>query len=231
MSGAPGAPGVPAMPVPRSDDLVERLASCYSGAVHDVLRERGRTATTLPADLVPLVPGTRVAGPAFTVEGALAEVDAHDSLVAWTRMLSAAPAGSVVVCQPNDRTIAHMGELSAETLQQRGVRGFVVDGGCRDTDFVRSIGFPVFCAYTTPVDVVGRWRVDRLGGPIRIGDVAVRTGDLVLADSDGVVVIPHELAEEVVEAAVVRMGEESGLRRAIRAGQDPHEAYLEHGVF
>ena len=59
-------------------------------------------------------------------------------------MLSKAPSGAVVMCQPNDGTIAHMGELSAETLKYRGVKGYIVDGGCRDVDFILKLGFPVF---------------------------------------------------------------------------------------
>ena len=63
--------------------------------------------------------------------------------------------------------IAHMGELSAETLQFRGVRGYIVDGGCRDTGFILNMGFPVFCRYLTPRDVVGIWVPDRFGEPHR----------------------------------------------------------------
>ena len=59
--------------------------------------------------------------------------------MAWTGLLSKAPSGSVLVCQPNDDTLAHMGELSAETLKARGIRGYVVDGGNRTTDFVRRL--------------------------------------------------------------------------------------------
>ena len=54
-----------------------------------------------------------------------------------------------------------MGELSAETLKFRGVRGYVVDGGCRDVDFILKLGFPVCCRYYTPADIVGRWVVRR----------------------------------------------------------------------
>ena len=96
----------------------------------------------------------------------------------------------VLVCQPHTYDIALMGELSAETLNFRGVRGYVVDGGCRDTDFILELGFPVFCSFTTPKDIVGRWVPDRFGEPLTIGEVTIRTGDYLLGDRDGVVIIP-----------------------------------------
>ncbi len=63
-----------------------------------------------------------------------------------------------------------MGELSAQTLQARGVLGYVVDGGSRDTDLVLEQGFPVFCSFLTPADIVERWIPDRYGEPVTIGD-------------------------------------------------------------
>ncbi|MDC0936389.1 hypothetical protein OAS39_08885 [Pirellulales bacterium] len=145
--------------------------------------------------------------------------------------MSKAPSGSVVVCQPNDSTLAHMGELSAETLQFRGVRGYIVDGGCRDSDFILRIGFPVFCRYFTPVDVVGKWKTTSFGEPIQIGDVEIRTGDYVSADRDGIVVIPEAQVEEVVSKTAQVLRTESLVRKAILEGVDPTEAYLQHGKF
>ena len=83
-----------------------------------------------------------------------------------------------------------MGELSSEALKHRGVRGYIVDGGCRDTAFIRRLGFPVYCRFTTPRDIVGRWLTDELGGTVTIGAATVCTGDFVLADTDGIVVLP-----------------------------------------
>jgi len=93
------------------------------------------------------------------------------------------------------------------------------------------IGFPVWCRYTTPADVVGRWRVDALGEPIMIGDVAIHSGDWVLADEDGVVVVPAATTEDVVTEAEVQAATEDKIRAAILRGVSPKEAYLEHGKF
>ena len=133
--------------------------------------------------------------------------------------------------QPNDSTMAHMGELSSETMTLRGVRGYIVDGGCRDSDFIQNIGFRVWCRYYTPVDVVGRWEAETFGEPITIGGVEIHSGDYVLADYDGVVIIPGKLVEEVVTKVEEVLQTENKVRTAILAGCDPKEAYLKYGKF
>jgi regulator of RNase E activity RraA len=157
--------------------------------------------------------------------------DPHDTLVEWTGLLSKAPAGKVLVCQPYTHDIALMGELSAETLNFRGVRGYVVDGGCRDTDFILELGFPVFCSFNTPKDIVGRWVPDRFGKPITIGEVTLSSGDYLLGDRDGVVVIPAAMVEEAVSKTEEVLQTENKVRTAILAGMDPQEAYLKFGKF
>ncbi|TAN31601.1 RraA family protein [bacterium] len=213
-------------------DLSERLGACYTGAVYDILRERGVSDRVLPVTIRSISVGHKLAGPVFTVTGRrLDGLDPHETLLRWTEFLSAAPAGSVVVCQPNDSTIAHMGELSGETLLARGVRGYVVDGGCRDTEFLQGIGFPVWCRYFSPADVVGRWVPEAFQEPITIGGVRVSPGDFILADQDGVVVIPEAITGDVVTEIEALMRKENRVRMAIRAGMDPKEAYLTFGVF
>ena len=212
--------------------LSNRLEACYSGAVYDVLRALGHPNQVLPPELRPLDPACKLAGPIYTVSGHCDDtLDGHETLLRWTALLSKAPSGSVVLCQPKDSTLAHMGELSAETLQYRGVRGYIVDGGCRDSEFITRIGFRVWCRYFTPRDVVGRWTADGFGEPITIGGVAIHTGDFVLADRDGVVVIPSALAEGVVARTEEVLSTENLVRKAILQGVDPQEAYLRYGKF
>jgi regulator of RNase E activity RraA len=213
-------------------DLAARLERCYAAAVHDVLRSRGAGPCVLPSSIKPLDPGRKLAGEIYTVSGHVDLTrDPHDTLVQWTGLLSRAPRGKVLVCQPNTHEIALMGELSAETLHSRGVRGYVVDGGCRDTDFILRLGFPVFCSFTTPKDIVGRWVPDRFGEPITIGDVTLSTGDFLIADRDGVVVIQGAMADEVVTRTEEVMQTENKVRSAILGGMDPQEAYLKFGKF
>ena len=212
--------------------LVDRLSGLYTGAIYDVLRARGLADQALPASLNALEAAWATAGEIFTVSGHVEEgLDEHECLVRWTTFLGAAPPDSVVICQPNDSSVSHMGELSAETLHHRGVRGYIVDGGCRDVALIASLGFPVWCRYTTPADIVGRWSVGEMGEPITIGDVTIESGDYVAADRDGVVIIPRGVAEGVIEEAERVMQTENLVRKAILEGEDPRAAYLNHGKF
>jgi len=211
--------------------LSDRLAACYTGVVHDVMRAAGLRDFVLPSNIRPLDPNLRLAGPAFTVEGRTQEIDEDTTLRAWTGLLSKAPAGHVMVIQPCNREIAFMGELSAETLKLRGLRGVLIDGGCRDSDFILKLGFPLWATHCTPLDIVGRWRAERTGDRVRIGNVAIRHGDYVCCDRDGAIVIPAECAEEITRLAEEALGKESLVRKAILAGVDPQEAYIRYGKF
>ena len=216
----------------QSKDLVSRLEECYTGAVYDVLREKGMKNTIHPHEIKSIDPSKKIAGRIWTCSGEIDEsLDKDTTMLSWTEMLSKAPKDSVVVCQPNDGTIAHMGELSAETLKYRGVRGYIVDGGCRDVDFILKLGFPVFCKYFTPSDVVCRWQVKTLGEPIKIGDLEIKSGDYVLGDIDGVVIIPNEIIDEVITDTENYINTESALRKDILSGVDPKEAYLKYRLF
>jgi 4-hydroxy-4-methyl-2-oxoglutarate aldolase len=213
-------------------DLVERLARTYTGVVHDVMHAMGLRDFTLPPDIRPLAPEQVLAGVVATVRGRVdASAGAHESLLGWTGLLSKSRADTVLICQPNDSTVAYMGEFSAETLKRKGVRGYVADGGCRDVNFILELGFPVWCRYFTPRDIVGHWLPETFDEPIRIGDVTIRAGDLALGDRDGMVILPKERAAEIVAAAEAAIATENQVRTAILAGVDPQEAYLRYGKF
>jgi regulator of RNase E activity RraA len=212
--------------------LTERLARCYTGAVHDVLRMMGQENIVLPPAIKAIAPGTKIAGPVWTVSGHVDRTKTrHETLLGWCTLLAKAPAGHVVVCQPNNHEVALMGELSAQTLAARGVLGYVVDGGSRDTDLVLAQGFPVFCSFLTPSDVVARWIPDRYGEPVTIGSVTISTGDYLLGDRDGVVIVPRSIAEEVVTKTEEVVATESEMRGALIGGMDPVEAYNRYGKF
>src|SRR5581483_4297109 len=213
-------------------NLTERLANLYTRAVHDVLRAMSHGNCVLPPEIRALDPAKKLAGEVCTVSGHIDQtLDPHQTLVQWTGLLSKAPAGKVLVCQPNTHRVALMGELSAETLQRKGVLGYVVDGGCRDTEFILRLGFPVFCSFHTPADIVGRWVPDRFGEPITIGEVTISSGDFLLGDRDGVVVIPGAVATEAVARTEEVVSTENQVRSAILQGMDPQQAYLKYGKF
>jgi 4-hydroxy-4-methyl-2-oxoglutarate aldolase len=212
--------------------LIERLRACYTGAVHDVLRGMGHETVVLPPSIKPLDPAWKVAGPAWTVSGHIDRTKTRDeTLLGWCTLLARAPAGHVIVCQPHNHEVALMGELSAQTLAARGVLGYIVDGGSRDTEFVLQQGFPVWCSFLTPSDIVERWVPDAYGAPVDIGGVTIVTGDYVLGDRDGVVVVPQAIAADVVARTEEVVATESDMRRALVGGMDPVEAYHKYGKF
>lgn len=214
-----------------TDTLTLRLEACYTGVIHDVMRGMGLRDFTFPPELCPLMPERAMAGPAFTIEGKTGNFDAHETLLGWTGLLSQAPSGSVWVTQPNDRVVAHMGELSAETLKAKGVRGCLVDGFARDTNFLLEMGFQTWFRGYTPRDIVGHWLPAATEVDIRIGDVVVANGDYILGDRDGSVRLPRALAEDIVTRAEIAIGTENKVRTAILGGMDPQKAYLAHGKF
>ena len=197
-----------------------------------MMREMGHPDCALPHNIRPLDDTQTLAGPVWTCSGVIDEtISNDDSLLSWTGLLSKVPSDSVLVCQPNDSTIAHMGELSAETLKHRGVLGYVVDGGTRDADFIKRLGWPIYFRYYTPRDVVGKWKVESMGEPITIDSVVISAGDWILADIDGVVVIPQSLVMTVLEKTETIMTTESELRTMILGGMDPQDAYKKYRLF
>jgi regulator of RNase E activity RraA len=215
-----------------AEEVTERLEALYTGVLNDVMRAMGLRNFVLPPAIRPLFPDRKLAGPVFTVSGHVDETaDADATLLAWTGLLAEAKPGHVVINQPHTHAVALMGELSAETLQHRGVRGYIVDGACRDVDFILRIGFPVCFTHHTPKDIVGFWLPDAFDQPIQIGDVRIHAGDHVLADRDGIVVVPEAQLEAVLDAAEEAVSTENLVRKAILEGMDPRQAYRRYRKF
>jgi 4-hydroxy-4-methyl-2-oxoglutarate aldolase len=212
--------------------LADRLEACHSSVVHDVMKDMGLQIRVLPRTILGLEPWMKVAGPVFTIRGRPdPSLDKHTSLFEWSGLLSKSPAGHVVVCQPQDDLRALFGGLSAEALKIKGVRGYIVDGGCRDIQAIVDQRFPVFARYATPIDIVCAWRAEAFGEPVAIGGHLVQPDDMVLADRDGVILVEGAAAEDVISAAETKMATEGEMVKAIRAGVDPQEAYLKYRVF
>jgi 4-hydroxy-4-methyl-2-oxoglutarate aldolase len=213
--------------------LRERLAAIpYTGAISDILDEMGLREQVLPHEIRSLRPGQIVAGCALTVLGEPAAGLARDDyFVPFLKMLGSIEAGDVVVIQPNDSAVAHFGELSAETAKSRGGAGVVVDGGVRDVEYLLKLGFPAYARYTTPQDMVGRWRLVDINVPVTIGRVRVCPGDYVLGDRDGLAIIPRQVAEEAIGRAEEVIRAESHIRTAVIEGIDPVTEYQQYGRF
>jgi 4-hydroxy-4-methyl-2-oxoglutarate aldolase len=218
----------------RPDSLPRRLGRLPTAAITDVMDEMGLLRQTLPSDIRPLDPAMRTAGYAFTARGRRHRGTARDrdqTLRRFLGMISAAPADSVLVLAANDKEAAHFGELSAQWFHTRKVRGAVIDGATRDAGSIVRLGFPTFVRYRTPQDSVPRWRVSDWGQPVTIGGVRIALGDVVIADRDGIVIVPRRLAHEVAQRAETLMGSENAVRQAIRRGLTPLAAYEKFGVF
>ena len=214
------------------NDYTERLSKCYTGVVHDIMRDDGHKNFTLPSSIRPSKNKYILAGQIFTMEGIVDQtLDHHETLLAWTGFLSKAPNNKVVICQPNNHEVALMGELSAETLQLKGVRGYIVDGGARDLDFIIKIDFPLWSSFYTPRDVVGFWKPTDFEKTIKIGDTVINNNDYVLADIDGVVIIPQNNIEDILNRSEKLINTENLVRKSIKEGMDPQEAYLKYSAF
>ena len=146
-------------------------------------------------------------------------------------LLSKTPAGHVIVCSPNNHEVGLMGDLSAQALKHKGVLAYVVDGGCRDCDFILEQKFAVFHIFFTPIDIVARWILDHCEQAVTQGKVAISTGRYLLCDWDGVVVTPNELVQTVVTQTEAVAMAENQVRAPILDGMDPVEAYLKYGKF
>jgi regulator of RNase E activity RraA len=210
----------------------ERFEAIYTAALADILDARGLRTQTLPPAIRPLAPGLRLAGPAYTVKGRPAETADYDqALRKVLAMLGEVPAGHVAVYACAQDVSAHLGELSVTSLKSRGVAGCVLDGGCRDLRFVLDEGFPVFSRFVTPEDSTWRWELEATQVPVTIGRVRIEPGDWIVGDDDGVVAVPHAIAESVLAEAEAKAATESEIRRAVRDGMTPLDAYERFGTF
>ncbi|MFZ2058825.1 MAG: RraA family protein [Acidimicrobiales bacterium] len=162
--------------------------------------------------------GAAVAGPAFTVQGA-----SGDNL-ALHRAVGAAAAGHVVVADVGGGAFGHWGEVLAVAAQARGIAGLVVDGGVRDIDQMCRLGFPVF-SRSNSVRGTTKLFAGELGVDIVLGGVPVSTGDLVVGDTDGLVIVPRSHVSAVLDYADRRAAEERAIMEALRVGATTLELY------
>ena len=213
-------------------ELCDRFAKLYTGAIVDSMDKLGYMQQTLPSRINGLTHDMTTAGIAYPVKGEPdPEADYDANIRRFLQMLSDAPEDSVVTYETNDEETAHIGELSATALAKGGCRGAVIDGGARDIEYILEQDFPVFSAYRSPADAPPRWRLTDWDLPITIGEVKIRPGDIVIADLDGVVVVPADIAESVLLQAEETVETENEVRVAVQEGMDPLDAYEEFGKF
>ncbi|MGM9509204.1 RraA family protein [Larkinella sp. GY13] len=139
--------------------------------------------------------------------------------------------GDVLICAAGGSTRSGIwGELLSTAARNSGCLGVIVHGGVRDIDKMRAMEFPVFATSRNPYDSQNRQRVVDLDVTVEIDGVKFRPGDLVMADEDGIVVVPQEVEEQVIAAAIQKVDAENITRDAIKNGMKAWEAYQKFGV-
>ncbi|GIG62511.1 hypothetical protein Lfu02_68830 [Longispora fulva] len=206
----------------------ERLTSPM---ISDALDAIGLRAQVVAADLLPLLPGTRAFGVAATVQFAPTCEDPDDPYADAISFIDSLQAGElVVVATDNSHRSAFWGELFSAAALGHGVTGVITDGCLRDTPKIAGLNFPAFSRARQPADFRARMRVTGSRLPVVLGGVTIRPGDLVLADDDGVVVIPYDVAHDVLDRARARARAETTVLAELLAGETLRGVWDRHGI-
>ena len=177
-----------------SAEDVRRAAEYQAAILADVAGRRG----TLHGRIKPLAPHMSVAGPAITVE-----VRPGDNLAIHAAMAVAQPGDVLVVDGKGDLSCALLGEIMATQAQASGIAGIIIDGAVRDADTLSKGHYPVFSAGLNPCGPT-KLISGRVNHPISVAGATVQAGDLVVADIDGVVVIPRDALVDTMHEALAR---------------------------
>ena len=217
------------MSTPSPAEWADRFAKLYSPVVADVLDKLGFRNQCLHSRVRPLWPEAKCAGFALTVQTVPARdvVPAHPYAGELAAVDSLAPHDVLVV---SESECSFWGELLSTAAKYRGCRGVVLDGPTRDSMAIKAMGFPVFHVGFHPADSLGRLDVVAHNVPINCAGVLVYPGDLVLADHDGVIVVPRAAAEEALRLAEEKVSGENLVRKALAAGMTTTEAFKKYGI-
>ena len=194
---------------PNCEDETERFRCFDPATLYEAAGKRGMVDPAIR----PVWAGARVCGVALTVE-----CPVGDNLMLHQAVAEAKP-GVVIVGNIGGYLFAGAwGEILTVAAQAKGVFGVAVDGAVRDTESIFELRFPVF-SRGSAIGACTKERAGRLNFPIQFGGVTVRTGDIVCGNSDGLVIIEQERAEEIYEAAVKRQCREKEIIEQLRRGK------------
>lgn len=196
---------------------LERARALPAATLHEAAGRIG----VMPSAIKPVAPGFRVCGPAVTVQS-----PGGDNLWLHRAIYTAQPGDVLVVHVSDAHDFGYWGEIMSAAAMARGLGGLVIDGCVRDGAVLADFGLPVFarglCIRGTGKDFGARgW----INFPVLFGELTVNAGDLVVGDTDGVVVLPRERAAELVAAAEAREAKEASIVERIRAGERTLELY------
>ena len=190
-------------------EILDGLAEAGVSTVHEADQRRGALAPRLR----PIQQGARIAGSAITVS-----CHPGDNLMIHAAVETCRPGDVLVVTTTSPSTDGMLGELLATSLAAHGVRGVILDAGVRDVAELRAMGFPVWSRAISPQGTV-KASPGSVNVPVVCGGQPVHPGDAVVADDDGIVVVPRERAEAVLAAARARIADEAAKRSRFAAGE------------
>jgi 4-hydroxy-4-methyl-2-oxoglutarate aldolase len=213
-------------------ELLARIeATLYTAVVCDSLDELGYPTQAMSEWIRPLFPNACFAGRARTISYVDmyhvpenpygTEIEAVDSIL---------PGEVVVVGTAESIQNAPWGELLSTAARSRGARGVVCDGLVRDVKKIEQLGLPVFARGIKPVNSKGRGIVIDFNVPVKCGGVLVWPGDLIFADSDGIVAIPASQVTETIQMATEKASQENYSRKELLSGASLREVYDKYGV-
>jgi 4-hydroxy-4-methyl-2-oxoglutarate aldolase len=207
----------------------ERLTTAI---LSDSLDAAGLRHQVLQRRLEPLVPGSRAFGRAVTVQFAPSlDADPDDPYRDAIDFIDSIGAGQIVVIATDDSNeSAFWGELFSAAAVGAGAVGVVTDGNLRDTDKIAGLGFLAFSRSRRPIDYRGRMRVIDSGAAVTVAGVVIHPGDLVMADDDGVVVVPRSREAQVLALARERASRESTVLQELLAGDSLRSVWDRHRV-
>ncbi len=205
----------------------------YSAVVSDTLDALGYRRQVVQPGINPLEEGMRIVGfarvglymPIFHDD---VDVNVYEHEIRFVDSLEADEV-PVIVCNGNKR-IAPWGELLSTRCKYLGVAGCITDGCVRDVDMIREMSFPVFSAGRNPTDTKYRGKMMWADVTGSMGEVEFNSGDLVIADFDGIVFIPAPQIETVIEKAIEKVRTETTVREELRNGATLVEVFERHGI-
>lgn len=219
-----------AFPIP-DKELLSRFEQLYTGAVNDVLREFCLLEQALPGRILPLREYRTVAGFAFTVKSA-PNVKIQGEMEFRTQMLDDMHEDAFVVWDTSrDREATLWGGVMTATAKGKKLKAACIDGGIRDTHQILEADFPVFYEYRISNGSLGRCLITHYQIPIKIGSVTIKPGDVVLGDVDGVLVVPRNIAYEVLQRAEEIRENEKKIFGWVHEGQSVQEITEKGGYF
>jgi 4-hydroxy-4-methyl-2-oxoglutarate aldolase len=212
-------------------ELLSRYEQLYTGAVNDVLREFCLLDQALPGRIIPLREYRTVAGFAFTVKSA-PNVKIQGEMEFRVQMLEAMHEDAFVVWDTSrDNKATLWGGVMTATAKAKKLKAACIDGGIRDTHQILEADFPIFYEYRISNGSLGRCLITHYQIPVKIGDVIIKPGDIVLGDVDGVLVVPREIAYNVLVRAEEIKENEKLIFGWVREGKSVHEITENGGYF